>query len=212
MIGSGSASRMTTLMVCMLLSPQVNAATLKPNLLAPKPVGAVFLYPWGAGEMTITHGDLLTASAYGDMTLHVEFRIPPSPPQATGQDRGNSGVYLQCRYEIQILDSYGRPPEINGCGSIYQQRAPTVNATLPAGQWQSYEITFRAARWDAAGHKTANARVTVVQNGVTVQSDEPILNKTGHGEPEGPALRPLKLQDHGHPVTFRNVWAILPQS
>lgn len=158
------------------------------------------------GVLTVTKGDLITDRPYGDMRLHVEFKLPPSPTGATDQARTNSGVYIQQRYEIQILDSYGDPPLKNGCGAIYEQKAPDSNACLKPGEWQTYDIEFHQARWKKDGTKATNARVTVRQNGVLIQSDVAITAKTGHGDPEGPEPLPLKLQDHGHPVSFRNIW------
>lgn len=162
-----------------------------------------------AGAMTVNGGDIFTTFPLEDALIHLEFRLPSSPPDAADQHRANSGVYLQERYEIQILDSSGDDPRKNGCGAIYEQRAPDHNMSMIPGVWQTYDITFRQPRWDAAGKKIANARVTVTHNGMIVHRDVEITAKTGHGKPEGPQPLPLKLQDHGHPVAFRNIW-ILP--
>ncbi len=155
--------------------------------------------------MTVNGGDIVTAFPIGDCRIRLEFRLPPSPAGATDQARSNSGVYIQERYEIQILDSFGDLPARNGCGAIYQQRAPAVNASRKAGEWQSYEITFRQPRWNPDGTKKAGARISVRHNDILVQDDIEIPNKTGHGKPEGPQELPLKLQDHGHAVSFRNI-------
>lgn len=158
------------------------------------------------GALEAGKGDLLTKETYQDFRLHVEFRIPEPPDKA----KGNSGLYLQRRYEVQILDSFGEAPAANGCGSLYKQRAPDKNAGKKAGEWQSYDITFRAPRWDADGKKTENARITVVWNGVKVHDNVELTAKTGNGRPEGPAPGPVVLQSHGSKVRFRNIW-IVPQ-
>lgn len=148
-----------------------------------------------------------TLRTFQDFRLHVEFRVPHRP-DATGQDRGNSGVYLQKRYEVQILDSYGMAAEIDGCGAIYRQRMPSVNACLPPLAWQTYDIEFTAARFDEEGRKTSNARITVVHNGVVIHNDVELLSKTGAGQPEGAHALPILFQDHGNPVVFRNIWIL----
>ncbi|MCC5036601.1 DUF1080 domain-containing protein [Streptomyces sp. WAC 00631] len=164
-------------------------------------------WPLSAEEsMEVCCGDIRTKDAYRDFTLHVEFRVPLLPDDVTGQDRGNSGIYLQDRYELQILDSYGdTTPDTNEAGAIYQKKAPDVNAATAPETWQTYDITFRAARFDDSGRKTADARVTVVWNGEKVHDDIAIDGPTGGGAPEGPALGPVRLQDHGNTVRFRNV-------
>ncbi|TDC38475.1 DUF1080 domain-containing protein [Micromonospora sp. 15K316] len=159
------------------------------------------------GAMTVRGGDLRTVQAFGDFRLHVEFNLPQYPPDVTGQARANSGVYLQDRYEIQVLDSFGiDPPQTNDAAAIYQQKAPDVNAARPPLTWQTYDIVYRQARYDAAGNKVENARVTVVWNGVTVHDDVEILGPTGGSRPEGPATGAIRLQDHGNPVQYRDIW------
>ncbi|MEO3819565.1 family 16 glycoside hydrolase [Plantactinospora sp. B24E8] len=159
------------------------------------------------GAMTVRNGDLRTVQAFGDFRLHVEFNLPLYPPEVTGQARANSGVYLQDRYEIQVLDSYGiDPPQTNDAAAIYTQKAPDVNAARPPQTWQTYDIVYRQARYDAAGTKVENPRVTVVWNGVTVHDDVEILGPTGGSRPEGPAAGAIRLQDHGNPVQYRNIW------
>jgi hypothetical protein len=161
----------------------------------------------GDGAMEVCCGDLRTKQAFGDFRLHVEFKVPLLPPEVTGQNRGNSGVYLQERYEIQILDSYGDPTlDTNEAGAIYLQKAPDVNAATPPETWQTYDITYRAARYDSAGNKTDHARVTVVWNGVTVHDDVAITGPTGGNIPEGPATGSIRLQDHQNAVQYRNIW------
>ncbi|MCW6003987.1 DUF1080 domain-containing protein [Micromonospora sp. CPCC 205371] len=159
------------------------------------------------GAMEVRNGDLRTKQAFGDFRLHAEFKVPLLPPEVTGQDRGNSGVYLQERYEIQVLDSYGDPTrDTNEAGAIYLQKAPDVNAATPPETWQSYDIEYRAARYDSAGNKTENARVTVIWNGIRVHDDVAITGPTGGNIPEGPATGSIRLQDHGNPVQYRNIW------
>ncbi len=161
----------------------------------------------GDGAMQVRNGDLRTKQAFGDFRAHVEFKVPQLPPDVTGQDRGNSGVYLQERYEIQILDSYGDTTLANNeAGAIYTRKAPDVNAARPPETWQSYDIWFTAARYDAAGVKVADARVTLVWNGVLVHDDVAVAGVTGGSIPEGPSTGAIRLQDHGNAVQFRNVW------
>jgi hypothetical protein len=130
-------------------------------------------------------------------------------PTKRGQDRGNSGVYLMDRYEVQVLDSFGLVPQDNECGGIYKVATPKVKASFPPDVWQTYDITFRAPRFDAQGKKVKNATVTVVQNGLTIHENVEIPGPTG-GAVGGPEAKeaPLRLQDHGNPVRFRNIWAL----
>ena len=152
----------------------------------------------------LMHG-VSTKRPVGDFHLHLEFKTP-FMPEARGQARGNSGVYIQQRYEVQILDSFGLPGEHNECGGLYKTKQPDVNMCLPPLAWQTYDIDFRAARFDSQNRKIADARLTVVQNGVTVHNYVDIPNKTGGGKQEGPDPLPILLQNHGNPVEFRNVW------
>src|SRR5262249_36897667 len=141
--------------------------------------------------------------------LHVESRIP-FKPAGRGQARGNSGVYFHDRYEIQILDSFGLEGKANECGAIYRQTAPAVNMCYPPLSWQTYDIDFQAARYDAAGQKVKNAVATVRHNGVLGQARAEILNPTSaRAKPETPIpAGPIYLQNHGNPVHFRNVWLV----
>ncbi|MDP9815230.1 family 16 glycoside hydrolase [Spirilliplanes yamanashiensis] len=171
--------------------------------------GSAPTWPVAGGAAEVLGGDIRTKQAYGDFKLHIEFKIPNLPPEVTGQTRGNSGIYLQDRYELQVLDSYGKAnPGLDDAGAIYQKRAPSVNAATAPETWQTYDITFRAARWNGAT-KTENARVTVVWNGQTVHNDVAIDGPTGAGAAESPLHLPIRLQDHGDPganVQYRNIW------
>lgn len=142
-----------------------------------------------------------------NFTLHAEFRTPYMP-YARGQSRGNSGFYLQKRYEVQVLDSFGLDLQFNDCGSLYRFKAPDLNMSFPPLRWQTYDIDFTAPKFDAAGKRTAKGRITVRLNGVVVQNNVELENKTGGGSPEGPNPLPILLQNHGNPVHFRNIWLI----
>jgi hypothetical protein len=180
---------------------------------APPPGAKVLFFGRDARQFTkgsVTPDHLLVAGAntkepFGDFTMHLEFRTPYMS-EARGQGRGNSGVYVQGRYEVQILDSFGLEGANNECGGLYKQRAPLLNMCFPPLTWQTYDIDFTAARFDAAGKKTRNARITVRHNGVVVHNDVELTAKTGGGAAEGLDPRPIKLQDHGNPVHFRNIW------
>jgi hypothetical protein len=154
-------------------------------------------------------GDIRTKQAFGDCQLHVEWAAP-SPPHGEDQDRGNSGVYLMSLYEVQVLDSYESKTYPDGqAAAIYGQYAPLVNACRPPGQWQSYDIVFHGPRFDSAGKLVRPATFTVLHNGVLVQDHVTVLGRTdGEHEPyqQTPTKLPLKLQDHNHPVRFRNIW------
>jgi hypothetical protein len=144
-----------------------------------------------------------------DFKLHIEFRTP-FMPHARGQGRANSGVYIHSRYEVQILDSFGLEGEHNEAGGLYRQRKPDLNMAFPPLTWQTYDIDFKAATFDEAGKKVTNARLTVRHNGVAIHDDVELTNKTGAGKQEGPSILPTKLQDHGNPVVFRNIWIVDP--
>ena len=162
-------------------------------------------WPVVDGEATVGKGNIRTKGKFGDFQMHLEFNVPYMP-EAKGQARGNSGVYLQGNYELQVLDSYGLMPRSNDCGAIYQQVIPSVNACKPPLQWQTYDVTFHAARRD--GDKVVKkARLTVVQNGLTIIDDKEISPTPGGvgGIKEGED-GPIMLQDHGNTVRYRNVW------
>ena len=163
------------------------------------------------GAKVHSDGNLLagfeTVNGYNNFTLHVEF-MTPYMPEARGQGRGNSGVYLQSRYEVQVLDSFGLEGADNECGALYKLKAPDTNMALPPLVWQSYDIEFTAAEFDADGKKTANARLTVLHNGKKIHDNVEITRKTGGGAAEGSEALPIKFQDHGNPVLYRNVWIV----
>lgn len=166
--------------------------------------------PWtvmdGAFIVVPNSGDIATREAFGDIQLHVEFWIPKTPTTNDEQNRGNSGVYLQGRYEVQVLDSYMHPLDgANDCGAIYELKNADVNASLPPENWQTYEITFRAPRWSGQT-KTENAKISVIWNGQQAQKDIEVPAPTKLGDAEAPGDAPLRLQDHGHTVRYRNVW------
>ncbi len=155
-------------------------------------------------------GDLQTKRAFGDCQLHVEWRTP-TQIEGEGQGRGNSGVFLQARYEVQVLDSYNNPTYSNGqAASIYKQHIPLVNVSRKPGEWQTYDIIFRAPRFAENGSVSSPAFITVLHNGVLVQDHAEIKGATAYIGP--PSYRrhnpkePLMLQDHGNPVTYRNIW------
>jgi hypothetical protein len=155
-------------------------------------------------------GDIRTTQKFGDIQLHVEWMVPVLPPDRKGQDRGNSGIYLQGLYEVQVLDSYTNPTYVNGeAGSIYKQSAPLVNALKPAPNWQAYDIIYYAPRFYADGTLAEPARVTVLLNGVLVQSNFAIRGPTEYRgiplyKPHGDG--PILLQAHNNPVRYRNIW------
>ena len=145
---------------------------------------------------------------FGDYTLHLEFLLS-FMPEATGQARSNSGVYQQGRYEVQVLDSFGLEGADNECGGIYKAKAPGVNMCLPPLQWQTYDIDFTSAKYDAAGEKTSPARMTVKHNGVVIHDQVAVPAGTPGGtQAEGPGPGPIFVQNHGHPLGFRNIWVV----
>jgi hypothetical protein len=172
--------------------------------------GGAANWPISGGSMETAGGDIRTKQKFGDFRLHVEWSEPNYPPEVTGQARGNSGVYLQERYELQVLDSFGDTTLANDeAGAIYSKKAPDRNMATAPGTWQTYDITFRAARYDAAGTKTDNARVTIVWNGTVVHNDVEINGGTGDSSPEDVSLGAIRLQDHGDSgenPRFRNIW------
>ena len=164
------------------------------------------------GDMVVAAGtgNIATRRNFGDVQLHVEWSAP-NPPHGEDQDRGNSGVFLMGIYEVQVLDSYHAATYPDGqAAAIYGQFPPLVNAMRPPGEWQVYDIVFHRPHFDAAGKVVAPARLTVFHNGILVQDDIALLGPTTNGR-RTPYLAhadrlPIELQDHGHPVRFRNIW------
>lgn len=141
---------------------------------------------------------------FGDHKLHVEFRTP-FMPEARGQGRGNSGVYIQERYELQVLDSFGLNGENNECGGIYSISKPKVNMCFPPLSWQTYDIDFKAAKYEG-GKKIKNAQVTIQHNGITIHHDLELPHGTPGRKKEGENPLGVFFQNHGNPVAFRNIW------
>lgn len=193
------------------------------------PPGAVVLFDGnGFGALTdtlgwkVTDDGILLATPlsgyirskenYGDCQLHVEFRLSYMPI-ARGQARSNSGVFLNDVYEVQVLDSFGLPGYYDECGALYKVAAPMVNACYPPLAWQTYDITYRAARYDADGKLLEYPRMTVYHNGILIHKDQEIPQQTSWKEvdrlappPNGPG--PFKLQGHGNYVQYRNIWIV----
>jgi len=207
---------------------------LSPTLGAKPPAGAVVLFKgrnfnewkysgnkpgpvkWKlvdrAMEVKPGTGSIITKREFADTRLHLEFRTP-FMPEARGQGRGNSGVYLQGRYEVQVLDSYGLEGRDNECGGIYRVAQPLVNMCAPPMQWQTYDITFSAPRFDSNGKRVKGARMTVVHNGVKIH-DNVKVSKATTAAPGGNITQRggIYLQDHGNPVQYRNIWVVeLPE-
>ena len=152
--------------------------------------------------------DIRTADKFNNYTMHIEFMLPYRP-DARGQGRGNSGFYQVGMYEVQILDSFGLEGLDNECGGVYKKANSLVNMCFPPLQWQTYDVDFTNAKADASGKKTANARMTLRHNGVVIHDDLEINGKTGGArkDPEGTPGE-IKLQGHGNPLQFRNIWIV----
>jgi hypothetical protein len=161
------------------------------------------------GAMTVTKGNIQTKQSFGSCQLHIEWRTP-TPATGSGQGRGNSGIFLQSQYELQVLDSYQSKTYVNGqAGSIYKDSPPLVNVCRPPGEWQTYDVIYMAPVFNEDGTVKSPAYFTVFQNGVLVQNHVAIKGKTlyvgkHYYEKHGPL--PLALQDHNHPVSYRNIW------
>lgn len=196
-------------------------ATLKkterrsPTLGAEPPKGAIVLFDGKSADQFVrgemTEGNLLAADCetkekFGDHTLHIEFRTP-FRPEARGQARGNSGVYIQGRYECQVLDSFGLEGENNECGGIYSISKPAVNACFPPLTWQTYDMDYTAPKYEG-DKKVKNARVTIKHNGITIHDDLELPHGTPGKNPEGPGPDVIYLQGHGNPVVYRNIWVV----
>ncbi|QWF16589.1 3-keto-disaccharide hydrolase [Lysobacter capsici] len=170
--------------------------------------------PWAVagGAFTVVPGSkgIRTKKRFCDIQLHVEWRSPAKTQGFDGQKRGNSGIFLQELYELQVLDSYDNPTYANGqAASIYKQAIPLVNASRAPGQWQVYDVIWKAPRFSEGGGLASPARMTVLHNGVLVQNDTVLSGKTEYiGAPSyAPhGCAPIYLQDHDSKVSFRNVW------
>ncbi|MGV8090448.1 MAG: DUF1080 domain-containing protein [Mangrovibacterium sp.] len=169
--------------------------------------------PWkiSNGELIIVPGtgSICTKEYFGDCQLHIEFKSP-APENYTGQHRGNSGIFLQSRYEVQVLDADNNPTYVNGMvGSIYKQQAPLANAYTKNGEWQVYDIYWKAPKFGTGGMLEAPAMITVVLNGIVVQNNYILKGNTpyiGFPEYQPHGRLPLMLQDHGTGVAYRNIW------
>lgn len=187
------------------------------TLAAKPPAGAQVLFDgtgtdqWKDGKLaddrTLMQGTT-SVPTFQSHRLHIEFRLPYQP-EDRGQARGNSGIYLQGRYEVQMLDSFGLQGMDNECGGLYEIKAPDVNMCLPPLQWQTYDIEFHAAKYNEAGEVTANPRITVVHNGTKIH-DNVELPRSTRAAPNvpGPEPGPVYLQDHGNPIRYRNIWVV----
>jgi hypothetical protein len=158
------------------------------------------------GEKVLAASNPESLKTFGDHSFHIEFRTP-FMPKARGQGRGNSGVYLQGRYECQVLDSFGLEGKNNECGGIYTVAEPIVNMCFPPLSWQTYDVDFKTAKYNDKGEKVENARTTIKHNGVVIHDNLELKPTPGH-HPEGPEPDHLYMQDHGNPVVFRNIWVV----
>ncbi|MFT5732685.1 MAG: type 1 glutamine amidotransferase [Planctomycetota bacterium] len=200
-----------------------------PDYSPPPPAGAKVLFdgvdssqwrsqqgtdaPWkvvdAALEVTGGTGNQVTKQELGSGLFHLEFLVPETPKTNGWQDRGNSGIYVQGRYEVQVLDSHGLELRSGDCGGIYGKHVANVNACRKAGRWQAYDIRFTAPVIDDTGEKTANARMSVWHNGIRIHDDVEVDSPTAAAmKGKESALGPLMLQDHGHPVRYRNIWFV----
>jgi len=189
------------------------------TLNAKPPRGAVVLFDgkgvdkWKPGKMTgenLLEQGATSIPKFGDHTLHIEFRTPYKP-LGRSQGRGNSGVYVQGKYEVQVLDSFGLEGKMNECGGIYSVKDTDFNMCFPPLTWQTYDIDYTAAKYDAAGKLTSSPKMTVRHNGVVIHKDVELpgnRNTTAAPVKAGPSKGPVYLQNHGNPVRYRNIWVV----
>jgi hypothetical protein len=190
-----------------------------PTLGAEPPPGAIVLFDgtgtqqWNGGRMT-PDGLLMEGTTskqkFADHKIHIEFRLPYQP-EDRGQARGNSGIYVQGRYEVQMLDSFGLEGKDNECGGIYTVKAPDINMCLPPLSWQTYDIQFTAAKYDDQGNLLEKPRITVDHNGFPIHRDVKLsVSSATRAAPVQPSAQPgpIHLQNHGNPVRYRNIWVV----
>ncbi len=172
---------------------------------------------WVGGKLTedgLLMQGCTSKQTFGSHRLHIEFLLPYQP-QDRGQGRGNSGVYVQGRYEVQMLDSFGLEGKDNECGGVYSVSAPKLNMCYPPLSWQTYDIDYTAAKYDDAGKLTENPRMTVRHNGVVIHENLELpgeRNTTAAPAKAGPEPGPVYLQNHGNPVRYRNIWVVKTDS
>lgn len=162
------------------------------------------------GNLVAGKGQIVSNEEFGDCQVHIEWSAP-TPPKGSGQGRGNSGVFMMGRYEIQVLDSYDNETYHDGqAGAIYKQTPPMVNAMRPPGEWNTYDIFWTAPKFQDDGALQSPAYVTVVHNGVLILNHFELLGDTPYNRPPKyqahAATGPIAIQDHGNPVRFRNIW------
>lgn len=192
-----------------------------PSMGAPPPAGAIVLFDGkntdefkggrldaATGLLNTDGNDIVTKRKFSNYTMHIEFMLPYRP-DARGQGRGNSGFYQVDHYELQILDSFGLDGANNECGGFYTKAAPKLNMCLPPLQWQVYDVEFTNAVQGPDGKKSKNAIATVKHNGVAIHEAQELSGPTGghRSDPEG-TPGPIKLQGHGNPLQFRNIWVV----
>lgn len=188
-----------------------------PTMGKKPPEGAVVLFDGKNGDAFtdpkkfvdgLMSQGITSKQKFGDFSLHMEFLLSYMPA-ARGQGRANSGCYMQGRYEVQILDSFGLSGENNECGGIYTIAKPAVNMCLPPLAWQTYDVDYTAAKYDADKKKTTNAKMTVRHNGVLIHENVELpKGTTAAPVQEGPEPGPIYIQDHGNPIRFRNIWLV----
>jgi hypothetical protein len=194
------------------MAPPAGAVVLLPYQQGVAPRMDAWTNPeWKAldnGAMQVRKGGNNSKQLFSDIKkFHIEFKLPLEPNNR-GQGRGNSGVYFAGQYEVQVLDSFGLVHTSGDCGGLYNRARARVNACLPPETWQTYDITFRAPRLDSAGMVREHARITVYHNGILIHDDVEIPYSGDRWKGQSKATGPIHLQDHGHPVQYRNIWLL----